>query len=198
MACHHVFALHDAKEKWQGAPVLESVENPARRRWPGYAASSALSWRYQRREVWRKSIEVFEVGRSALRMVALFAEDQTVPIDAEQVLQVRLKDLAVRNARQWGGCWLACELYEQVKLDQFWEERLAPSRKGTRWDLILQMICIYRFIDPGSECRLHRYWFDRSALAELLGSDFRMAERHTLYDRHDLLLLSTKGRSLLT
>ena len=29
------------------------------------------------REVWRKSIEVFEDGRSAPRMVALFAEDQT-------------------------------------------------------------------------------------------------------------------------
>ena len=52
------------------------------------------------REVWRKSIEVFEDGRSAPRTVALFAEDQTVPIDDEQVVQVRLKDLEVRNARQ--------------------------------------------------------------------------------------------------
>src|SRR5271166_3391324 len=70
------------------------------------------------REVWRKSIEVFEDGRSAPRTVALFAEEQTAPIDDEQVIQVRLKDLAVRNARQWGGCWLVCELYEQLKLDQ--------------------------------------------------------------------------------
>jgi hypothetical protein len=56
-------------------------------------------------EVWRKSIEVFEDGRSAPRTVALFAEEQTAPIDDEQVIQVRLKDLEVRNARQWGGCW---------------------------------------------------------------------------------------------
>jgi len=87
-------------------------------------------------EVWRKSIEVFEDGRSAPRTVALFAEDQRAPVDDEQVIQVRLKDLTVRNARQWGACWLACELYEQLKLDQFWAERLPPSRKGTRWDLI--------------------------------------------------------------
>ncbi len=140
------------------------------------------------REVWRKSIEVFEVGRSAPRTVALFAEDRTVPVDDEQVIQVRLKDLVVRNARQWGGCWLACELYEQLKLNQFWAERLPPSRKGTRWDLILQTLCIYRFIEPGSEWRLHRYWFERSAVADLLGSDFRLAESHRLYECHDLLL----------
>src|SRR5208337_621241 len=41
------------------------------------------------REVWRKSIEVFEDGRSAPRTVALFAEEQTAPIDDEQVIQVR-------------------------------------------------------------------------------------------------------------
>jgi transposase len=139
-------------------------------------------------EVWRKSIEVFEEGQSAPRTVALFAEAQRAPVDDKQIIEVRLKDLAVRNARQWGGCWLACELYEQLKLDQFWAERLPPSRKGTRWDLILQTLCIYRFIDPGSEWRLHRHWFERSAMADLLGSDFRLAESHRLYDCHDLLL----------
>jgi len=139
-------------------------------------------------EVWRKSIEVFEDGRSAPRTVALFAEDQRAPVDDEQVIQVRLKDLAVCNARQWGACWLACELYEQLKLDQFWAERLPPSRKGTRWDLILETLCVYRLIDPGSEWRLHRHWFDRSAMADLLGSDFQLAESHRLYDCHDLLL----------
>jgi len=139
-------------------------------------------------EVWRKSIEVFEDGRSAPRTVALFAEDQRAPVDDEQVIQVRLKDLTVRHARQWGACWLACELYEQLKLDQFWAERLPPSRKGTRWDLILETLCVYRLIDPGSEWRLHRHWFERSAMADLLGSDFRLADSHRLYDCHDLLL----------
>ena len=55
------------------------------------------------REVWRKSIEVFEDGRSAPRTVALFAEEQTAPIDDAQVIQVWLKDLEVRNARHGVG-----------------------------------------------------------------------------------------------
>jgi hypothetical protein len=49
------------------------------------------------RELWRKSIEVFEHGRSGPRTVVLFAEDQTAPVDHEQVIQVRLKDLKVDN-----------------------------------------------------------------------------------------------------
>jgi hypothetical protein len=43
--------------------------------------------------------------------VAIFAEEQSALIDNAQVIQVRLKDLEVRNARHWGGCWLICELY---------------------------------------------------------------------------------------
>jgi DDE family transposase len=140
------------------------------------------------RELWTQSIEVVEEGRSAPRTVALFAEAQTEPIDEEHVIQVRLKDLQVRNARQWGACWLGCELYAQLKLDRFWAERLPPSRKGTRWELIVQTLCLYGLIDPGSEWRLHRCWFERTALADLLGSDCHLAKSHRLYDCHDLLL----------
>jgi transposase len=35
---------------------------------------------------------------------------------------------------------------------------------------------------------LHRDWFGRSAMADLLGSDFRLAEPHKLYACHDFLL----------
>jgi hypothetical protein len=35
---------------------------------------------------------------------------------------------------------------------------------------------------------LHREWFLRSALADLLGGDFSLAEEHRLYECHDRLL----------
>jgi hypothetical protein len=91
MAYHHVFALHDAKEKWQGAPLLESGRKQPSRWWPGGPAAGALvlylgEINDSQREVWRKSIEVFEDGRSAPRTVALFAEEKTAPIDDAQVI----------------------------------------------------------------------------------------------------------------
>jgi hypothetical protein len=46
----------------------------------------------------------------------------------------------------------------------------------------------YRLPAPGSEWKLHRDWFGRSAMADLLGADFRLAEPHKLYACHDFLL----------
>jgi hypothetical protein len=50
------------------------------------------------------------------------------------------------------------------------------------------VLTLYRLIAPGSEWRLHRHWFDQSALADLLGGDFDLAEIHRLYVCHDKLL----------
>jgi hypothetical protein len=46
----------------------------------------------------------------------------------------------------------------------------------------------YRLLSPGSEWRLHSEWFERSALSDLLGADFGLAEIHKLYACHDRLL----------
>jgi hypothetical protein len=62
------------------------------------------------------------------------------------------------------------------------------SRKGTRWDQVLFVLVVYRLLAPGSEWCLHREWFQRSALADLLGEDAGLAEIHKLYRCHDRLL----------
>ena len=64
---------------------------------------------------------------------------------------------------------------------------LPPSRKGTRWDEVLLILVVYRLLSPGSEWRLHREWYGRSALADLLDTD-EVIDPHALYDCHDLLL----------
>jgi transposase len=79
-------------------------------------------------------------------------------------------------------------LWRELQLDRLWAERLAASRKGTRWDAVLVVLAAYRLLAPGSEWRLHREWFERSALADLLGADFALAEIHKLYACHDRLL----------
>jgi hypothetical protein len=137
---------------------------------------------------WRKTIEVFEDGAAQPRSLALFPDDRSPELPDDQVVQIRLRDLRVRRPRQWGACWLACRLYAELGLDTFWADRLPASRKGTRWDLILQALTVYRLIDPGSEWRLHRAWFAESALPDLLGAGFELAEIHKLYRCLDQLL----------
>ena len=139
-------------------------------------------------EAWRKTIEIFEDGQVKPKTVALFPENRVASITGDEIVQIRLKDLEVKRPRQWGACWLACELYQKLELDQFWAQKLPASRKGTRWDLILQISVIYRLLDPGSEWKLHRQWFESTAMADLLEEDFALVESHKLYECLDRLL----------
>ncbi len=144
-------------------------------------------------EAWRKTIQIFEDGQVQPKTVALFPEDRAPAISSDQIVQIRLKDLQLKRPRQWGACWLATELYEKLELDRFWAEKLPPSRKGTRWDSVLQTQVTYRLLDPGSEWKLHRQWFEATAMADLLGEDFGLAETHKLYQCLDLLLAHKKA-----
>jgi hypothetical protein len=139
--------------------------------------------------VWRKAIEVLDDDAGRCRTLALFPEDRcaTVASDAS-VVQLRLSAMRLCRPRQWGACWLAGQLWQALQLDRFWADRLPPSRKSTRWDQVLQVLVCYRLIAPGSEWKLHREWFGKSAMADLLGADFGLAESHKLYACHDLLL----------
>jgi transposase len=140
-------------------------------------------------QAWRKSIEVFEDGAATPRTLALFPDDRPAVLASDaSVVQVKMHALRLCRPRQWGACWLALRLWEELQLDRFWAERLAPSRKGTRWDLVLFVLVAYRLLSPGSEWRLHREWFGRTALPDLLGVDAGVSDSHTLYACHDRLL----------
>ncbi|MFL5251717.1 MAG: IS1634 family transposase, partial [Rhodopila sp.] len=139
--------------------------------------------------VWRKAIEVLDEDAGRPQTLALFPEDRCDAIASDaSIVQLRLSEMRLCRPRQWGACWLAGQLWRELQLDRFWSDRLPPSRKGTRWDQGLQVLVCYRLIAPGSEWKLHRDWFGRSAMADLLGSDFRLAEPHKLYACHDFLL----------
>lgn len=138
---------------------------------------------------WRKAIEVLDEDAGEARRLTLFAEDVCeAAADEASVVRLRLSALRLCRPRQWGACWLAGQLWRELQLDRFWADRLPASRKGTRWDRILQVLVAYRLIAPGSEWKLHRDWFGRSAMADLLGGDFGLAEVHKLYACHDRLL----------
>ncbi len=132
-------------------------------------------------EAWCRVIEAFDEEARQPTQLALFPADRPLPEHAEDHgVQIRLGAMQLHRPRQWGACWLACQLYEQLELDRFWAARLPDSREGTCWRHILQTLAVYRLIDPGSEWRLHRQWFEQSAMGDLLGEDFALVEKNTL------------------
>jgi transposase len=141
------------------------------------------------KEAWTKLTDVFDTQSDLTRPLALYPAERQVPEHAaEYGVQVRLKEFVLRRPRQWGACWVGCQLWDQLQLEEFWRERLADSREGTCWRHVLQTLAIYRLIDPGSEWRLHREWFKNSAMADLLGEDFSLAHKDNLYRCLDRLL----------
>ena len=137
---------------------------------------------------WRKTLEVFDEQQHSYTTLSLFPEDRGVPAGTVDGLQVKLSEMKLRHARPYGNCWLGCELWRQLELDRFWEQKLERGREEVSWAQVLELLVINRLMDPGSEFRVHRQWFDQSAMDVLLGVDFAVAEKDRLYRCLDRIL----------
>lgn len=136
---------------------------------------------------WRKTLEVFDEQRQQYRSLSLFADERPAPAEVDSI-QVKLGQMQLRRARPYGNCWLGCELWRQLELDQFWQTKLPHGRESVGWSKVVELLAVNRLIDPGSEFRLHRQWFDQSAMDVLLDADFTVAEKDRLYRCLDRLL----------
>ena len=137
---------------------------------------------------WRKTLDVFDEHEQRHRTLSLFPEDREIPRDALDGLRVKLSGLELRRPRAFGNCWLACELWRTLGLEGFWQQRLPEGREAVSWEKVLRLLVVNRWIAPGSECRVHRQGFVDSAMDELLGVDFAVAEKDRLYRCLDRLV----------
>lgn len=136
---------------------------------------------------WCRTIDVLQDEGGPTSM-ALFPEDRAAPALACEVVPIQLTGLQLRRPRQWGACWWACAVWDFLNLDDFWGQRLAPSRQGTRWLNVLKTLVVYRLLDPGSEWRLSRQWYERSAMSDLLGEAIGLVQSQKRYRCLDKVL----------
>jgi len=136
---------------------------------------------------WRKTLEVFDEREQEFATLSLFPDDREIAPDVE-ALQIKLGAMQLERPRAFGSCWLGCELWRQLRLDSFWQSKLPAGRESVPWEKVLRLLVVNRLLDPGSEFRVHRQWFDQTAMGELLGSDFAVAEKDRLYRCLDRLL----------
>jgi transposase len=140
---------------------------------------------------WCKSLDIFRDGRR--EQLAIFPDDRTPPpLPEHEVVQIQLSKLKLSKPRQWGACWLACEMWDTLRLNDFWLPRLNISREGTDWLGIYKAQVIYALLDHGSEWRLHRDWYGKTALGDLLGTGSVLSD-DVLYRSLDNLLKHKAG-----
>ena len=142
----------------------------------------------QQQTAWRKTLDVFDEHEQRYTTVSLFSDDQPIPADAVDRVQVRLSGLELRRPRVFGNCWLACDLWHQLGLDEFWRQHLPEARELVSWEKVLRLLVVNRWLEPGSEFQVHRQWFVDSAMDELLEEDFAVAGKDRLYRCLDRVL----------
>jgi hypothetical protein len=142
----------------------------------------------QQQAAWRKTLDVFDEREQRYTNLSLFPEDREIPVDAVDSLRVKLGGLQLKRQRAFGACWLACELWRQLGLDEFWDEKLPEGREAVSWEKVLRLLVVNRLLSPGSEFHVHREWFVNSAMDELLETDFTVAEKDRLYRCLDRIL----------
>jgi transposase len=137
---------------------------------------------------WLKTLDVFDEEEQRSRELSLFPEDREIPEEAVDSLQVKLSGMELRRPRPFGNCWMACQIWNELGLEDFWQQRFVEGRESVAWEKVLRLLVVNRWIEPGSEFRVHRHWFLNSAMDELLGVDFAVAEKDRLYRCLDRLL----------
>ena len=143
----------------------------------------------EQQAAWAKAIEVFDSQNHSQQTFSLFPSDKPLPQGlTSPALQINVDQYELSRPRQYGACWLACDLWRSLKLDEFWAPKLGISRQGTDWTSLLQISVIYRLIAPGSEWRLHRQWYDQSAMGDILSEQVRWGGKDQLYQILDKLL----------
>src|SRR6202163_410235 len=142
----------------------------------------------QQQAAWRKTLEVFDEAEQRYTTMSLSPDDREIPADALDSAQIKLSGLELRRPRVFGNCWLACELWQQLGLDVFWQEHLPEGREAVSWEKVLRLLVVNRLLDPGSEFRVHRQWYLDSAMDQLLETDFAVAEKDRLYRCLDRVL----------
>ena len=142
----HVSAEDPAKEGRQDAQLLERRREQASRRAAAWCSATFCIWarstpRRRRCGARPSRCSTRTRGiRGRWRCFPRIAAPRVAP-DAS-VVQLRLSEMRLCRPRQWGACWLAGQLWQELQLDRFWAERLPPSRKGTRWDQVLQVLVV--------------------------------------------------------
>ena len=125
---------------------------------------------------WRKTIEVFEERDRAPRSLALFPEDRAVaPSVADEYdrADVLERSLRLRRPRSGVPAGWRCSCGSSWSWITSGASVCRPAAKARAGIRCCRAGGVSVAIDPGSEWRLHREWFENSAMADLLGADYR-------------------------
>jgi len=103
-------------------------------------------------------------------------------------IEVNTQTLRVEQIVEFGGPWLGLQLIHLLDLNHFLSEHLPRGKEEVPWDLMAQVLILSRLCHPSSELEIAEDYFERSAMADLLGVPEEKINDDRLYRALDRLL----------
>jgi hypothetical protein len=116
---------------------------------------------------WVKAIEAFN-EQGERRQLKLFPSDAEVPEHDPDIARVRVKEVRLERARQFGTCCLGLELWKRLELDRLWGALLDEEPADVPWSRVAALLAINRLCAPTSELGIEERWYPATALDDLL------------------------------
>jgi transposase len=113
-----------------------------------------------------------------------FEDTPVVP----RYVRVDTNAVRVENCRDFGGPWLALQLIEKLKLDEFLNKQISHGKEQIRWSITAMILVIARLLEPSSELYISEQWYPKTALPDLLGVPTDRIDDNRLYRALDELL----------
>jgi len=135
--------------------------------------------------------EMDGAGRLGLKLAAEQQEsyqaslfDDTTP----EWVEVDVRRVTVERSRDFGDIWLALELLRRLGLLEFFQQVLPSGREKISWAELASILVVARFCDPKSELYIAEHFYQRTALADLLGIPASEVYDNRLYRALDKIL----------
>jgi hypothetical protein len=132
-------------------------------------------------ERWQHTLDVLHEDGSRHQRRLFTDRDGAAPEGADDVVEVKLSSLVLKQPRRFGDCWVGCHAWAQLGLDRFWQEQLTDMPGEVPWAKVLELLVVNRLLSPRSELYVHEKWFAQTAMDLLLDTDSAVAGKDRLY-----------------
>jgi len=138
-------------------------------------------------ERWQQTIDtIHEDGQQ--RQMRLFSDRERKAPAEEDVAEVLLSSMVLKQPRKFGDCWVGCKVWEELGLREFWQGALREERGQVPWHKVVELLAVNRLCDPRSELYIHEKWFGQTAMDVLLDTTAAVAEKDRLYRALDRMV----------
>lgn len=129
-----------------------------------------------------------EVAKDSKLVLKAPVQRGLFPEQGAQWVEVNTQTLRVEQIVDFGGPWLGLQLIHVLGLDQFLCQHLPRGKEEIAWDVMAQVLVLCRLCHPCSELEIAEDYFEKSALADLLGIPKGKINDDRLYRALDRLL----------